>query len=68
MDWTTTKPGTSVERAPNQNLIKHRPGPRRQVKQVTDSFEAFSLCITDNVLTTTIEYTNSKHPTLSKKR
>ena len=51
MDWTTTKEDTSVGRAPNQNVIKHKPGPGRQAKQVTDSLEAFSLFITDNMLT-----------------
>ena len=58
MDWTTTKQGTSVGRAPNQNVIKHKPGPRRQAKEVTDSLEAFSLFITDKMLTTIVEYTN----------
>ena len=33
MDWTTAKQGTSLRRAPNQNVIKHKPGPRRQAKQ-----------------------------------
>ena len=59
MDWTTAKQGTSVGRAPNENEIKHKPGPRRQAKQVTDSLEAFSFLITDNMLTTIVEYTNS---------
>ena len=59
MDWTTTKQGTFVGRAPNQNVIKHKPGPRRQAKQVTDPLEAFSLFITDNVLTTIAEHTSS---------
>ena len=59
MDWTTTKQVTSVGRAPNQNVIKHGPGPGRQAKQVTDSLEAFILFITDNMLTTIVEYTNS---------
>ena len=27
MDWTTTKEGTSVGRAPNQNEVKHKTGP-----------------------------------------
>ena len=58
MDWTTTKQGTSVGRAPNQNVIKHKPGPQRQAKEVTDSLEAFSLFITDKMLTTIVEYTN----------
>ena len=60
MDSTTIKQVTSVGRAPNQNVIKHKPGPRRQAKQVTDSLETFSLFITDNMLTTIVEYTNSK--------
>ena len=30
MDWATTKQGTSVGRAPNQNVIKHKPGLQRQ--------------------------------------
>ena len=55
MDSTTIKQVTSVGRAPNQNVIKHKPGPRRQAKQVTDSFEAFTLFIKDNTLTTTVE-------------
>ena len=67
MDWTTTKQGTSVGRAPNQNVVKHKPGPQRQAKQVTDSLEAFSLFIADNMLTTIVEYTNSKHPKMPKK-
>ena len=57
--WTTTKQGTSVRRAPNQNVIKYKPGPRRQAKQVTDSLEVFSLFIIDNMLTTIAEYINS---------
>ena len=59
MDWTTTKKGTSVGRSPNQNVIKHKPAPRGLAKQVTDSLEDFSLFITDNMLTTIVEYTNS---------
>ena len=59
MDWTTTKQDTSAGRAPSQNIIKHKPGPRSRAKQVTDSLEAFSLFITDNMLTTIVEYTNS---------
>ena len=55
MDSTTIKQVTSVGRAPNQNVIKHKPGPRRQAKQVTDSLEAFTLFIKDNTLTTIVE-------------
>ena len=65
MDWTTTKQGTSVGRAPNQNIIK--PGPRRRAKQVTDSLEAFSLFITDYMLTSIVEYTNSNNPDFRRK-
>ena len=59
MDWTTTKKGTSVGRAANQNVIKHKPAPGGQAKQVTDSLEAFSLFITDNMFTTIFKYTSS---------
>ena len=55
MDSTTIKQVTSVGRAPNQAVIKHKPGPRRQAKQVTDSLEAFTLFIKDNTLTTIVE-------------
>ena len=67
MDWTTAKQGTSLRRAPNQNVIKHKPGPRRQAKQVTDSLETFSLFITDNMLTTIVEYTNSNIQNFQRK-
>ena len=55
MDLTTAKQGTSVGRAPNKNVKKHKPGPRRRAKQVTDSIETFSLFITDKMLTTIVE-------------
>ena len=55
MDLSTTKQGTSVGRAPNKNVKKHKPGPRRRAKQVTDSIETFSLFITDKMLTTIVE-------------
>ena len=67
MDWTTTKQDTSVGRAPNQNVIKHKPGPGRQAKQVTDSLEAFSLFITGNMLTAVVEYTNSNIQNFQRK-
>ena len=67
IDWTTTKQGTFVGRAPNQNVIKHKPGPRRQAKQVTDSLEAFSLFITDNILATIVGYNNSNIQTFQIK-
>ena len=59
MDWATTKQSTSVGTAPNQDVIKHKPGPRTQGKQVTDSLEAFSFFITDNMLLIFVECTNS---------
>ena len=58
MDWTTTKQSTSVGRVPNQDVIKHKPGPQTQAKQVTDSLEAFSLFFTDNTLAIIVGYTN----------
>ena len=66
MHWTTTKQDTSFGRAPNQNVIKHKPGQRRRAKPVTDSLEAFSLFITDNILPNCWVY-QFKHPKLSKK-
>ena len=66
-DWTTTKQDTSVGRTPSQNVIKHKPGPRRRPKQVTDSLEAFSLFITGNMLTTIVDYTNSNIQNVRRK-
>ena len=58
MGWRTTKQGNSVARSPNQNVIKHKPRPEGPAKQITDSLQDFSLFITDNMLTTIVEYAN----------
>ena len=47
--WTTIKQGTSVGRAPNQKVTKHKPGPQRQAKQVTDSLVALPIQISNTL-------------------
>ena len=67
MDRITTKQGTSVGRAPNQNVLKHKPGPWRQAKQVTDSLEAFSLSYYRQYAYNNCWVYQSKYPKLSMK-
>ena len=47
IDWTTIKQGTSVGRAPNQKVTKHKTGPQRQAKQVTDLLVALPIQISN---------------------
>ena len=57
--YTTKKRGNQLNKRPNQNILKHAPGPRLAAKRARTPLEAFSLFINDDMLNTIVKNTNT---------